>query len=847
MMIPLRHMLAAGFLAIGMLGMSAQTDDGFDLTSQRSEKQSINPVPGQKVVGRQFVINPTPHELTMAEVPGSLNPAEGFNTKGVNKVFAADLGFLTANPKGIKLKVDFGKKAAKMGIEPKSGSYALTIGPKGVEIYGYDERGAYYGLQTLRQIIETSVDGKLPYLTINDYPSLMNRGVVEGFYGTPWSHEVRKSLIKFLGDNKMNTFIYAPKDDPFHSSPNWRKPYPADQAENIRELAEEARRNRVDFVWAIHPGQDIRWNEEDYDSLVMKFNNMYDLGVRSFFIFFDDINGEGTNPNKQVELLNRLNKEFVQAKGDVSNITFCPTDYSRLWANPTQDGSLAIFGRTLDKDIEVMYTGDVVCSDLTRETMEFFDNLVQRPGYYWWNFPVSDYCRNYLLMGPSYGLDTTLTDKEVSALVSNPMEHGEASKIAIYGVGDYAWNIPAYNPMDAWERAIEVLMPENPEALRTFAIHAADTETGYRRDESWETTTFPYNNYTKEQFDALRKDFVAVAEAPKQIMESCKDTLLVKELKPWLVEFEKLGQRGLRTLDLVKAFPNASDEDFWNAYAANIMTAADHEAYSAHKSGTYKLQPFVNNAMNDMLVAFYTKASGKTPLMYRPIGTYRNLGDSMAQLMLDGKTDTYWTSGSGQGKGNWVGLDLREVRPVTEINIRQGRNDVDDVDFFDHAILEASKDGKTWTALTEPMKNQYVIEWKGEPVEARYVRLRRLDSKRSNWMSIRKFEVNPMNEERIGFEVESVEPAAFARIFDGDPSSSYDLNPRGAKFARPEGAETLTFLMGPAPQLAIEQINAQGETLVNERLESPYVKVTLLPETATLRLSGKGTIYEVLH
>lgn len=233
--------------------------------------------------------------------------------------------------------------------------------------------------------------------------------------------------------------------------------------------------------------------------------------------------------------------------------------------------------------------------------------------------------------------------------------------------------------------------------------------------------------------------------------------------------------------------------------------------------------------------------------MYRPIGTYRNLGDSMAQLMLDGKTDTYWTSGSGQGKGNWVGLDLREVRPVTEINIRQGRNDVDDVDFFDHAILEASKDGKTWTALTEPMKNQYVIEWKGEPVEARYVRLRRLDSKRSNWMSIRKFEVNPMNEERIGFEVESVEPAAFARIFDGDPSSSYDLNPRGAKFARPEGAETLTFLMGPAPQLAIEQINAQGETLVNERLESPYVKVTLLPETATLRLSGKGTIYEVLH
>jgi len=74
----------------------------------------------------------------------------------------------------------------------------------------------FYGLQTLRQVVESPAakDGGLPYLTINDFPSLAYRGVVEGFYGEPWSHKVRLSLIDFYGKNKMNNYVYGPKDDP---------------------------------------------------------------------------------------------------------------------------------------------------------------------------------------------------------------------------------------------------------------------------------------------------------------------------------------------------------------------------------------------------------------------------------------------------------------------------------------------------------------------------------------------------------------------------------------------------------------------------------------------------------
>ena len=68
---------------------------------------------------------------------------------------------------------------------------------------------------------------------------------------------------------------------------------------------------------------------------------------------------------------------------------------------------------------------------------------------------------------------------------------------------------------------------------------------------------------------------------------------------------------------------------------------------------------------------------------------------------------------------------------------------MDDVDYFDHAVVEYSIDGKAWTPLTEELNKQYIVRWNGEPVKARYVRLKRLESTRTNYASVRSFEVNP--------------------------------------------------------------------------------------------------------
>ena len=829
---------------------SQETD--FDLNSQRSEVQNVWKVPGKKIDHKGLIINPTPHALSLASSEMPLDITSGFALKDKQGRFTSDLNFLSLQKKGVKLTIDFGKKQAlKANVKEVSGAYALQITSKGITITGYDERGAFYGIQTLRQIMESPVasKGTLPCLAISDYPDLPYRGVVEGFYGTPWSHEVRMSLIDIYGKYKMNAYLYGPKDDPYHSCPNWRLPYPEKEAQNIKELIAACNRNRVDFVWAIHPGQDIKWNEEDYQNLLNKCTWMYNLGVRSFAVFFDDISGEGTNPVKQTELLNRLTKDFVEAKGDISSLTVCPTDYSKLWANPTPQGSLAIYGETLNPAIEVFWTGDVVCSDLTKETMDWVNSRIKRPAYYWWNFPVTDYARHILMQGPVYGLSTQLSNKDLCGIVSNPMEHGEASKLALYGVADYSWNIAAYNPIDNWERALVEMMPQAHEAYRTFAIHSCDTETGYRRDESWETQTFRLNNWSDELADKLWKEYDRVENVPNEIEKGCTNTALLKELRPWLSEFGKLGTRGKNAIEIARIYRSGADNSaFWNKYIQNMMTADEQKAYEAHKSGTMKLQPFYENMMDNMAYGFLQKLTGETPMDYKGIGSFKTAATTQVKLMLDGNDQSYYTSGTAQKAGDWLGVDLGCLRDVREVSILQGRNSVDDVDFFDHAILECSEDGKQWKPLIDDMQNQYVIEWKGKPVKARYVRLRRLDSKRTNWAAIRSFDVNPARVDNLGFKLEADSVQQALSAFDQRLSTSYH-NHGTLIFEVPQGTHSYTWLFGKLPSngnVTLRQLKTDGSVLSETDVHSSFLQLELAKDAAKIELTGDVEIFEII-
>lgn len=856
-----KKILVAFVLSLCTFTVVQAQENDFDLGSQRSEIQSITPVPGKKIDHHGLVINPTPRHLRLTsgntvDISAGVHLIQPISKRKLTSDYRNELTFLSLSSKGFPLQIQLVEKPLVVDVVSKKqanvdGAYSLTISSREIRIQAANDAGVFYAIQTLRQIIESPIaEGgrKLPCLEINDAPVFPYRGVVEGFYGMPWSHAVRLSLIEFYGRHKLNTYIYGPKDDPYHSSPNWRLPYPEREQRNIKELVEACRRNRVDFVWAIHPGKDIKWNEEDYQNLVRKFNLMYADGVRSFAIFFDDISGEGTNPNKQVELLNRLTKEFVKAKGDVSPLIICPTDYSKLWAKADEDGPLSIYGRTLDPSVRVFWTGDVVCSDVTKETLDWVDSRIKRPAFFWWNYAVTDYVRNLILQGPVYGLDTSLTNKDMCGLVSNPMEHGEASKLSLYSVADYTWNPAAYNPIDSWERGLEVMMPHAKEAYRTFAIHSADTETGYRRDESWETETFRLADYTKEKRDKLYEEFERVVQVPAKIEAGCNDTLLLQELQPWLKEFGKLGMRGKKALELMDLYRSEDASSFWKAYVKNLMSNKDKQAYEAHKSGTMKLQPFYECAMKDLGEAFYERQSGKKAFSLHGTGTYRNIGTTQSELMLDGDSATFYTSGESQKAGDRIGVSLPEPKPIREVHILQGRNSKDDTDFFDHAAIEYSVDGKVWKPLLTGLHNQYDILWKAErPIEARYIRLVRLDSKRTNWAAVRSFTVVPENVAATPFIENNGVSNDILNAFDHQPSTIFK-SIGDFSFRVPHGTTAFTFLLSLPTDGSVRlcQYDKRNRLKAEYTSTSPFFTVDVAKNVTRIEVIGKANVFEII-
>lgn len=725
-----------------------------DLQSQRGESQDLGQILGSKVDRGGLVINPFPQFYSPMLCDG-VDITAGVKLVGEAKNYAEELSFLTENKRGAKLELSFYTEESDEDdiYAHVPGAYALEISEGVIDIDAYDDAGAFYAIQTLRQIVESpiSAEGKLPAMYINDYPDLKYRGVVEGFYGEPWSHATRLSLIDFYGRFKMNYYIYGPKDDPYHSSPYWREEYPAEEAKEIKELVEACKRNRVHFVWAIHPGKDIQWNETDLQNLINKFEAMYALGVRAFAVHFDDIEGAGASPYPQTELMNILNEEFVKVKGDVEPLIVCPTEYTRLWANPTERGSLVIYGNELDPSVDVFWTGDAVCSNMTESTMEWISSRIKRPALFWWNFPVTDYARHIVMQGPVYGLATTMDSTKTRGIVSNPMEHGEASKLALYSTADYAWCPSKYNPIDSWERAIECVAPEVKEAYRLFAIHSCDTETGYRRLESWETETFTFAEYDEAKAAKLREELERIVAVPAA-MEAMQNKALLEELRPWLVEFGKLGERCLKALDCYELYRKGDYEAFWNLYIDNLMTEEEVAAFDAHRCGTMKLQPFYERMMDDMAAAYYESLTGQKASTLAAVGSYRTLAAPQAKYMFDNAPATYYHSGQAQLTDHFVGVDMGIVREVREVRIIQGRNSVDDVDYFDHCVVEYSSDGETWTALTEPLVGVYDIEWKGEPFEARYVGIRKLESEKRNWLAIREFAINPVAEAEYGWD-----------------------------------------------------------------------------------------------
>ncbi|PPU39164.1 beta-N-acetylhexosaminidase family protein [Xanthomonas arboricola] len=447
-------------------------------------------------------------------------------------------------------------------------SVALGTGSL-ITLAGHDNDGLFHAAQTLRQLVERPA---IPALAIQDHPAMPIRGTIEGFYGAPWSMADRSRHIAFLARSKANTFIYSPKDDPY-ARDRWRDAYPAATLKALGKLAATARRNHVDFVYAISPGPTVCFSDPaDAKALLRKFDAFRALGVRSFYVALDDIEYTKWNCERdkttfgesgaqaagiaQSHLLNLVQADLVARHDAASELIMVPTEYYDAKESPYKEA----LRKHLDPKIVVQWTGtDVVPPAISIPDARAATKAFGRKTLLWDNYPVNDFetSAGRLLMAPYARREAGLS-AELSGIVSNPMNQEVPSRVAVMGLTAFAWNDTGYDAERTWHAAARDLAGGDAQvtaALLTFfdTQHLAPTfgsqpwqEQAPRLkavlDHVREAIALGDAAARSQAIAELARTAEAFAAAPQIIRTGVADKGFAEQSRPWLAAMEGWGR-----------------------------------------------------------------------------------------------------------------------------------------------------------------------------------------------------------------------------------------------------------------------------------------------------------------
>ena len=620
--------------------------------------------------------------------------------------------------------------------ETKYDAHFVDINSNGrVTILGEDDDAVYYGLATLDDAMETVAGQQLTCATIEDYANMQYRGIVEGFYGKVYSVEDILSLFEYMEDNKMNTFVYGPKGDPYHLG-NWRDEYPTEitdeqrfygmmTQDDMRTITAAAAENNISFAWSIHPAMQNGINftdrdsvEQGIDDIMEKFSHMYDLGVRQFGVFVDDIDtgvalrGSENQAYMMAELQRRLEDKYNGSEDPADHVAgtyYVPSFYALGFGSSSQlETNLGAFREAnQDNNVIMMMTGSGVWSPIRNSDLLKIQQYTGKKPVMWWNYPVNDNIDDQMLMNR---LDSVYaTDLDVTAslgVLSNPMNQAEASKVALYGVADYTWNTANFDVQSNWEESFASYTddPAMQEALRVFASHAA-------KNQDHTNINSIFNAYKSDS-----SNYPAVLEEMQKIVDSCQLILTLKdsddsklvnleeEIRPWVYRLNDMSQI---IIDCIQAMYGEESQRFdhlMNAiYLSNgIDTLEKYKVESLEGQGTSQtisnyvtspgnlyILPFARYIMTQAGGSFFTDASD--PFVYTDTNTE---GWAMAKsgntfTVTDGETVTL-------ASGSYVQFDLAQLVALSSVS---GLDDLN---------VQISLDGKTWTGFAAGTQARYV-------------------------------------------------------------------------------------------------------------------------------------------
>jgi hyaluronoglucosaminidase len=619
---------------------------------------------------------------------------------------------------------------------------------------GHDATGTYYAAQTLRQLV---VHRSVPGVRVRDWPALPIRGVIEGFYGTPWTDAQRLDQFAFYGAHKLDTYVYSPKNDPYLRD-QWRDPYPADQLAALRTLVDGANANHVTFTYALSPGLSVCYSSAaDEQALVAKFQSLWDIGVRSFAIPLDDISyttwncaadatrfgtGGAAAGAAQSFLLNEVQRDFVATHQGAARLEMVPTEYSDVAASPYKNTIKA----QLDPAIVVEWTGvGVIAPVITTAQAAAARAVYGHDILAWDNYPVNDYVTNRLLLGPYVGRSPGLAGSLVG-ITANPMIEPDASEIALFTVADFTWNDTAYDATASWQASLREFAGPDP---RTQASLAAFADLEYYSDinpvqapvlaariasfwSAWESGS----PGAASRLDGYLN---TIQQIPSVLSANAE---LATEAQPWLSAAGDWGQAARAALAMLVAerSGNGAAAAADRARATALMATAGSHPYVGLNGtvnvtvGDGVIDTFIDDALteNDRWLGL----AGRHVTATTSMSPYQT---NTPDRMVDGDDSTFFWSSAAPNPGDYVGVDLGSVEPISHVALHMSKPTSPD-DYIHSGVLEYSADNQNWTTVGSYDNTTDIEADLPSGAQARFVRFRDTQAQ-TNWVVVREFTV----------------------------------------------------------------------------------------------------------
>jgi hypothetical protein len=294
-------------------------------------------------------------------------------------------------------------------------------------------------------------------------------GVLEGFYGPPWTLSQRQELISsWLAPSPLDSFMYAPKDDVKHRA-RWRDRYDDSEINALSQLIECCNSSGIKFIYAIAPGLTVSYSDdEDFRSLCRKLQQLVEVHCSHFALLFDDIPSDMhvedeakfvSLADAQSSFVNRV-CEYLHRVVPGGRVLFCPTEYCDELKKKKKNSLLnnndylTTIGSCLRPEVIVLMTGpSVITGTLTVSWLEQTNRLLQRKVAIWDNLFANDYDQRSLFLGPFHGRSAEIQGL-ISGLLLNPNCEFELNFVPIRTLSHWAASPVAYSPKDALQESI---------------------------------------------------------------------------------------------------------------------------------------------------------------------------------------------------------------------------------------------------------------------------------------------------------------------------------------------------------------------------------------------------------